>query len=267
MENEPKSRSLIIAILVAALCISGSLVFLGIKMDSRQIDEKYLAAKIQEGIKNFIKEQQKNRQDSQRPDQKEIEKKIQNVRHVSLDRDHIFGNPAAEISLIEYSDFECPFCKRFHPTPGKIVEEYKGKVNWVYRHFPLDFHNPAAQKEAEAAECANELGGNQVFWKYTDALYRNTKSNGKGLPEEKMVSLATDLGIDKTLFNSCRKSGKYASKVKEDFTEGGSIGITGTPGVVILHNRTGQTRFRAGAYPVQEFKPLIDELLKSAVSK
>lgn len=254
-------------ILIAAVCISGSLIFLGTKMDSRQIDEKYLAVKIQEGIKEFIKEQQKKRRDGQNQTQQETEKKVQNVRRVSLDKDHIFGNPTAEISLIEYSDFECPFCKRFHPTPGKIVEEYKGKVNWVYRHFPLDFHNPAAQKEAEAAECVNELGGNQVFWKYTDALYKHTKSNGKGLPEGKMVSLAIEMGIDKAKFNSCRKSGKYADRVKNDYTEGGSIGITGTPGVVILHNRTGQVRYRAGAYPVQEFRSLIDELLKSAGGK
>ena len=101
-----------------------------------------------------------------------------NVRPVSAERDHIYGNPDAPISLIEYSDFECPYCKRFHVTAKSVVEAFDGKVNWVYRHFPLAFHNPGAQKQAEASECASELGGNDAFWKYTDALYARTKSGG-----------------------------------------------------------------------------------------
>ncbi len=236
-------------------------------LNNRQIDEDYLATKIQDGIEEFLKTQLEKSRSRQNPDQKEIHEKVKNVRQVSSKKDHIFGSPDAEISLIEYSDFECPFCKRFHPTPGKLVEEYKGKVNWVYRHFPLGFHNPAAQKEAEASECAAELGGNTVFWKYTDALYKHTKSNGKGISEEKMISLAADMGINKESFNKCRNSGKYSSKVKADYDEGVSIGITGTPGLVILHNKTGQVRFRAGAYPASEFRALIDDLLKSENGK
>ena len=74
-----------------------------------------------------------------------------------LDDDPVKGNPDATVTIVEFSDFQCPFCKRFHPTARKIVETYQGKVNWVYRHFPLNFHNPGAQKEAEASECANAL--------------------------------------------------------------------------------------------------------------
>ncbi len=83
---------------------------------------------------------------------------------------------------MEYSDFECRYCKRFHPTAKAVVQAYAGKVNWVYCHFPLGFHNPGAQKQAAASECANELGGNYAFQKYTDAIYARTRSNGKGFP-------------------------------------------------------------------------------------
>jgi protein-disulfide isomerase len=78
--------------------------------------------------------------------------------------DHIRGNPNAPVKIVEYSDMECPFCKRFHPTMQQTVDEYDGKVAWVYRHFPLDSIHSKARSEAIATECAGELGGNDMFW-------------------------------------------------------------------------------------------------------
>ena len=153
------------------------------------LDEQWLEQKIEEGIVRYIEKQQEA--------QKRFRKKsFDDVRRVSPARDHIYGNPDAEISLIEYSDFECPFCKRFHPTAKKVVEAYVGKVNWVYHHFPLEFHNPGAQKEAEVSECANELGGNEAFWKYADLIYARTRSNGRGFPLENLTPLAEEIGLD-----------------------------------------------------------------------
>ena len=121
---------------------------------------EFLREQIQRGIEEYIKAQQ-DAQVAARAEQVRLaNEKVKNVRPVSRERDHIYGNPDAVISLIEYSDFECPFCKRFHTTPKEIVDAYGGRVNWVYRHFPLAMHNPGAQKQAEASECANELGGN-----------------------------------------------------------------------------------------------------------
>lgn len=85
--------------------------------------------------------------------------------------DHIFGNQDAQIILFEYSDFECPFCTRFHPTAFQIIDEYNGQVAWVYRHFPLRELHPSAQMLAEASECAFEQGGNDAFWNFTNNIY------------------------------------------------------------------------------------------------
>jgi protein-disulfide isomerase len=183
-------------------------------------------------------------------------------RRVSADRDHIYGNPDASVSLIEYSDFECPFCKRFHLTPKKLVEAYDGKVNWVYRHFPLAFHNPGAQKQAEASECAASLGGNDAFWAYTDLIYERTRSNGKGFPIAGLVPLAKEIGLDAAGFGECLKEGRFAKRVKEDYEEGTRVGITGTPGNILLHNETGKVIPRPGAVPYDTLKDLIDELLE-----
>lgn len=95
--------------------------------------------------------------------------------------EHIFGNPNASIFIIEYSDLECPFCKRFHETMKQAMEKYgkNGQVAWVYRHFPLDAIHSKARKEAEATECAAEQGGNEMFWKYTNKLMEITPSNNQ----------------------------------------------------------------------------------------
>lgn len=223
---------------------------------------EFLAQQIQAELQKYAQRQQQAQQKARAERQRIAQEKAKNVRRVSKTRDHIYGNPDALISLIEYSDFECPYCKRFHPTARQIVDAYEGKVNWVYRHFPLNFHNPGAQKEAEAAECANALGGNEAFWKYTDLIYQRTTSNGKGFPIEKLVPLAEEIGLDREKFQACFDSGRYTARVQEDLTEGSNSGITGTPGNILLNNKTGEVRLRAGALPLGTLKAEIDQMLK-----
>jgi len=173
--------------------------------------------------------------------------------------DHYKGNPDAAVTLIEYSDFECPFCKRFHPTAKHALNEYEGQVNWVYRHFPLSFH-VNAQKEGEAAECAGEIGGDEVFWGYTDAIFKRTSSNGTGFALNELVPLAVELGLDRAAFQECLDSGKYAEHVKQDMAKGAAAGVTGTPGTFVYNNETGESELVPGAVPFAQLQAAIEKV-------
>lgn len=175
--------------------------------------------------------------------------------------DHINGNKNARILLFEYSDMECPFCKKFHQTGQQIVDAYKGQVAWVYRHFPLSFH-ANAQKEAEASECVNELGGNTAFWKYINTLFSRTTSNGTGFALTDLTPLAKEIGINETKFKNCLDSGKYSQNINDEITQGSKYGVSGTPGNIILDTKTGKSKLMPGAYPFEDFKDVIDEIIK-----
>lgn len=222
---------------------------------------------VERGIQRYLDRQRVERDKANTEQARMAQEKAKKVRRPSADRDHIRGDPQATISLIEYSDFECPFCKRFHETPKKLLETHKGQLNWVYRHFPLTFHNPGAQKQAEASECAAELGGNDAFWRYTDALYERTKAGGKGFPIEQLVPLAVELGLNKAGFERCLESGRYAERVKADTEEGAAAGVSGTPGSILLNQQTGAVRFLSGALPEATFNASIAELLAPADAK
>lgn len=222
-------------------------------------DSGALERAVESGIKNYVERQ---RAEAAQRQQREGNARAAAVRPVTIGRDHVFGDINAEVSLIEYSDFECPYCKRFHGTAKQLVESFKGRINWVYRHFPLEFHNPAAQRQAEAAECVAELGGNDSFWTYADLIYAATPSNGKGVPAEKLPEMAASVGVDRAKFAECLRSGRMTARVKEDFTEGQAIGIQGTPGNILRNNRTGATTVRQGALPFERMKAAIDPLLR-----
>lgn len=177
------------------------------------------------------------------------------------DSDHIRGAKNAKITLVEYSDLECPFCKSFHPIMQRLLEESAGKIRWVYRHFPLDQIHSKADKEAEATECAAELGGNEAFWRMVDKIFEVTPSNN-GLNLDDLPNLASQIGLDPVKFKSCLDSGKYAAHVEEDYQDGVRGGITGTPGTIIIDAK-GETRLIPGALPYDNLKQMIDEALKN----
>ncbi len=171
--------------------------------------------------------------------------------------DHLRGNAKANLMLIEYSDFQCPYCKQYHPTMQKVMTEYKDKVAWVYRQFPLVQLHPLAQKAAEASECVSELGGNDKFWDYADKLFESSPS----LETAQLSKLAVAAGINKTKFDTCLSSGKFASKISAQTASGQKAGVTGTPGTIILNVKTGKTQLIPGALPYEQVKQAIDGMI------
>ncbi len=178
---------------------------------------------------------------------------------VITSEDHIRGNKNATLTLVEYSDMECPFCKRFHPTMQQVIKEYGDKVNWVYRHFPLSFHTNA-QKEAEASECAAKLGGDTAFWTFVDKILERTTSNGTGFALTELTPLATEIGLNGTKFQSCLDSGEMTQKIKDQQATGTGEGVTGTPGTILV-SKNGNSRLIPGAVPFEQLKQYIDSAI------
>lgn len=175
-------------------------------------------------------------------------------------RDHVRGNPNAQVTLIEYSDFECPYCKLFQETMKQVLAAYSDKIKWIYRHYPLNFH-ANAQKEAEATECAYELGGHEKFWAYADKIYERTASNGTGFALADLPKLAKELGLDQKKFTECLNSGKYKDYVSQTMAGGQAAGIQGTPGVILITAK-GEKQLIKGALPLESMKTIINQSLK-----
>ena len=162
--------------------------------------------------------------------------------------EYIRGNPNAKVTIIEFSDYECPFCQRFHTTVKQALIDYPDDVNWVYRHFPLDSIHPNARPAAEASECAGEQG---KFWEFSDAMFEDQGSLGSNF----YVQVATNNGLNMNQFNECVSSRKYQDKVESDLQEGLATGVNGTPGSFV------NGRSIAGAVPYANLKAAIDDAL------
>ncbi|GEM_PF-2228747 len=185
---------------------------------------------------------------------------------IDSQRDHIKGKIDAEFSLIEYSDFDCPFCRRFHPTAKRLIKDSGGNINWVYRHFPLVGHKPGAQQLAEAAECVAELGGNTAFWRFTDAIIMQPKRGQKimqenpGILPESVKKAARVARIDVNSLADCLDSGRHAARVLSDENNALQMGLLGTPANVIVNNKTGVWFVRQGAASLEALKADIAKL-------
>ena len=165
--------------------------------------------------------------------------------------DPVRGNPDAPVTIVEFSDYQCPFCQRSQPTIREVLDKYKGKVRHAYRDFPLQQIHPQAESAAEAARCAGEQG---KFWEYHTLLFANRdKLTGEGLKEN-----AKAAKLDEKNFADCVASGKYKTKIAQDQHEGEEAGVSGTPAFFI------NGIFLGGAYPVAAFEKIIDAELAAA---
>lgn len=186
---------------------------------------------------------------------------------VSVDDDPVLGDKDAKLTIIDFSDYECPFCKRyFDDTFSQIKKEYidTGKIKYVYRDLPLSFH-ANAHKEAQAAECAREQGEDTVYFKYHDEIFKRTTSNGTGLALDQLSIIASDIGLDGNKLQSCIDSEKFKAEVDKDLADASKAGANGTPTFFIgksTANGIIEGTKIVGAQPLSAFQAEIDKLLK-----
>lgn len=252
-----KENKTIIAIIIASVLIAGSLIFLGLRLGNNSNTTNQVS--FAEQLEEYQKQQEQAQIEAQAEQEKLAAQKAKDVIPPNED-DHILGDRDALISIIEYSDFECPFCKRFSPTPKQAIEANPGIVNHVFRHFPLGFHDPLATQQALASECVADIGGNEKFWQYHDKIFETTGSNGKGMEISELTTLAKEVGVNTSEFQACLDSEKFLAEIQADIKSGADAGITGTPGNIIRNNKTGEVRFLPGAYPIEAVQAAIDEL-------
>ena len=234
----------------------------------KQLEDSGALDKAVERSLQRLMQKQKDAQAATEQKNLELQKaKAKNARKVDPKIDFILGNANAPVSIIEYSDYECPYCKQFSATPMKVVADMPNQVNLVWRDFPLSFHEPMASKEAVAAICAGEQGGNSAFWKYSDAIMKNTRSNGQGMParegEDAIINLAASQSLDIEKFKGCLVSPKAMERVAASFQDGIGAGVNGTPGIIIVNNSNGKTSFMAGAVSEVVLKAEIQKLLSA----
>lgn len=188
---------------------------------------------------------------------------------LSEDTPYLGSKSKSQIAIIEFSDFECPFCKKFHDEARKeIIEQYVNadKAILAWKDYPLDFHDPLATKQAVAAQCVYEQKGNQAYFEYVDLIFANTESGGEGMKESKLNELAKEIkDLDTSKFDTCLKEQQTLDKVKNGIKFGNDNGVNGTPGFIIGKLEDGKLTQGiriAGALPIDTFKTYIDEFLQ-----
>ena len=179
---------------------------------------------------------------------------------ISTDNDPVIGKLNAPVTIIEFSDFQCPFCAKFHlETLPLIMNEYinEGQVKLVFRDFPIQSIHPNALPASLAAECANEQG---KFKEMHDVLFENQKEWNKQSIDNVIITFnqyASGMGLDGNTFDSCLKNGKYVEEIQKDLNDGRAYGISGTPGFFVGNDQIGFIELE-GAQPFENFKKVID---------
>jgi protein-disulfide isomerase len=245
------------AILIAAIVISASILYAGKQFASINLRSSVL------GQNTAINPQANNPTPKQAPTQPDT-----GPVKVALNDAPVLGNKNAKLTIVDFSDYECPFCKKsFTDILPSLKTDYieSGKVNLVYKNYPLPFHQNAP-KEAEAALCARDQGGDSVYFKFHDQIYTQTTSNGTGLALTQLPIIAKSLGLNVSKFQLCLDFGKYKDYVDKDIAQGNQVGVSGTPTWFVGKTNSDGTITGTkivGAQPYTAFKAIIEQQLKS----
>ncbi len=168
--------------------------------------------------------------------------------------DHIRGNSKAKYLLVEYSDFQCPFCQSFHPTVASFVKENGTDVAWVYRHFPLDSIHPQARPAALASECVAKLGGEEAFWTFTNNVFE------KGLDINLLSDYVANAGVSAEDFEQCYSTEETKNEVEKQYQSGVTFGIQGTPGAFLINTKNNKAVLISGALPLDQLKEALKKI-------
>ena len=242
-DNSKLIQSISLSIIAAAIIISGTIIYTSSKKENVAVNNN-------------------NNQPTNLPNPNQPVK-------VSMDDDAVFGYKNAPLTMIEFSDYECPFCKRhFDQVYSQIKKDYidTGKVKLVYRDFiAVPSHNPLATSEAMSAQCAKEQGGDSAYFKFHDELFTMTTSNGNGLLLNDLPLIASKIGLNVATFKQCLASNKYKDEIAKDQQDGSAAGVNGTPSFFIGKSTADGTidgKIIVGAVPYNDFKVAIEETLK-----
>ncbi|MFH1534188.1 MAG: DsbA family protein [Nitrospirota bacterium] len=240
--------ALIATIIFSSIIITGGLIFLGIQIGKG--GGEVSAADIEKEIENYVLKQQ------------EEANKPKVVEGDFSDDDAFLGDEDAPVTLVEFSDFQCPYCRSFYnDTYSEIKKNFvdTGKVKFVYRDYPLSFHD-GAFPAALAAECARDQGGNDTYFSMHDMIFDGQNALGTGtveIPEEDLVVYAQNLNLDMDEFGECFESEKFKDEIYKDQSVGQSIGINGTPGFVL------EGQIISGAQPYSVFEEALNLALSN----
>lgn len=172
-----------------------------------------------------------------------------------------YGDPNAQFTLIEYSDFECPFCSQYFPVPKALADGSRGNISVIFKHVPI--HGEASRKEAYAAECAGAQGGNDAFYRMAGAIFSSTQANGTGTTEPLSV-VADKIGLKGSDLSKCIDEGHFYNKIKADFKEAIDLGIKETPTTVVRYNPTNKQVVLSGAKTPEDILKAMANLVKSS---
>ena len=247
MSKKNKS-AMIVSVIFSSIIIAGGLIFLGIQIGNG--GGGVVAADIEKGIEDYVAKQQ---EEANQP---------RVVEGDFSDDDAFLGDEDAPVTLVEFSDFQCPYCRSFYN--GAYAEIKKnfvdtGKVKFVYRDYPLSFHD-GAFPAALAAECARDQGGDDVYFAMHDMIFDGQNALGSGtvkIPEEDLLVYAENLGLDMNEFGECYDGEKFKDEIYRDQAEGQSIGIDGTPGFIL------EGQVISGAQPYSVFEEAINSILSN----
>ncbi len=173
----------------------------------------------------------------------------------------IYGSLDARITLQEFGDIECPFCRKMHSGLKQVIDHSDGVVNWEFKHFPLKMHNPVAALQAKAIECVKASYGNRVAWTTLDQLFAQTGGNGQGVPD--MTGFVRSLGLSGQAISMCMASDAHEERINRDYQEGQALGISSTPALRILDHKTGKDYIVKGYKTPEQLLQALQHVLRS----